>query len=1248
MALDLLAIISAAGTGAVTGYLTNNLALKMIFKEYGPLGGVVIKTKDEFIESISVLVERDLINHHTLEAEFSRPEFKEKFAQTISDFFNIYLDQRTKKNILSDLPSWSENYNLLASLLGDSSVNLLQKSTEKLAAEKMERIIPKPELKNLVKHFYLKTIKEAEQSDILEKISIEIYKELKEKRLDQLLSSEVQLELKNFIKEVTNFFDQNYQNLDQKKQAEFKEKIKELFNLESLAVDLLQEIEGIKVCDLFKSIEEMNKLKQNKVLQQIFDELLLNFKIEITNSNLKIKDLLSEELEKDLYADLSALLVDSESDILDFVETESENLNDLILEAVEAEIEASTGFKAMSRQGIYSKYKENIEEYGLPTTYLKKSFSKLLGTENEELVENILIKIKNIKLEHLFAKIKFQKQAGELENIIWNFYQKNKEKQLVELFSKADFQQFITDKIIEFALSLIKSLGRSEESLDVMLDYLFRLEVQDLFTEQKLIEKSRENSDLIYQKLAQSDFIIAELGQYLNNEFFKVINSELDTNQDKITEEAKNYFGRLKENFANRELKELHQLWKKEKTVVKLTDSITAFFYNNLPELIEGQVAQAASENLQQLSDQEVQQAIKDFMGQELKPITYLGALLGAGAGLIFSFSGAETAIFNSAPLWLNYLSSAFLYGGVGWLTNVLALWMIFNPYEEKKIANIKVPFTPGVVAKNRGRFADSMGKFVEKELLKADSAAEIIEKKRGPIRDNIAAYFEENDYQQFFSLLKENNEFLAAEILNKVDDLILKIKSEDLRKIKIPINQKLNSYSAKKVSEINLTEIIKSYFADNKIDFADLQEQLITNLDLRKMTAAVGRGYRFNLNSAQLKKFLQNKELYPLLKFIIPEIINKEINYDFKSEMIEFLKADVDYYLERSLNYIDQQQKKIAKLINFKKDEIIELEKEKKGGLLKNTLISGAIYMADLDEFIDSVTARIFQNLREQYFVEKKSKLKKLYFKLLSNLSESEFMDSEKIDLSQILEHFLSLSQGSELITEVLHLSEDQISELLGAVLKEKKKSLFSVELELETDNIEHLVNHYLKLEQKLQLLFKVKNLFKEDLIESELDQLLNEIELKGINSELAQLLQKIELISPELLSDQQLNPILNNISELINEVEFNELLSAQAAADIKEGADLLAEELDRESLKYLLELFIESGVDSFKVNSEDLLKSLELKELTAEEVRKMDPAEIEEVFNSFAGRYFAHLKQYGWFGGVFGLLQLLIRTLI
>ncbi len=1249
MALDLLAIISAAGTGAVTGYLTNNLALKMIFKEYGPLGGVVIKTKDEFIDSISALVERDLINHHTLEEEFSRPEFKENFARSLSDFLNIYLDQRTKKNILSDIPAWEDNYQLLSSFLGNSSVNLLKESSKKLETEKLEKVISQTELQEVLQQLYLKIINVAEKEGSLEKIGAGIYQELKNKRLEQLLSDQVQLELKSLIKEVINYFDQNYQNLNQENRAEFKAKIKELFNLQSLAKSLITEVKEIKINDLFKSEDELEQLKQNKVLQQTLSEILLNFKIEIANSDLKIEELLSEELEQRLFKDLKALISSSEAEILDFLDAEAEELNSLILEAVEAEIETSTGFKAMSRQGIYSKYQENIEEYGLPLSHLKEFLSEKIKADNEQLAESALNKIKEFKLKKLLAGIDFKEQALQLEKIIWDFYQQNKEQKVIELFSEDIFQQqLIEDKIVEFIFSLIKKLGRAEESVDVFFDYLSEFELQDLISEEMLLRKSSASSEQIYQKMQQSDFITDELSRYLNNQFFALLNSELNNNQDKFIKAAENYFKDLEDNFADRELKELYQLFKGEETVVKLTDSITAFFYNNLPELIEGRVAQAAAANLHQLSDQEVQQAIEDFMGQELKPITYLGALLGAAAGLLFSFSGAETAIFNSAPLWLNYLSSAFLYGGVGWLTNVLAIWMIFNPYQEQKIAGVKIPFTPGVVAKNRSRFADSMGKFVEKELLKADSAAEIIENNRSQIKETIIEYFKQNDYQQLFELLKENSDFLAAESFAKIEELLLKVEAEDLEKVLMTFNRKLNIYFDQKIAKIDFNKLISDYLKNDKSQISGLQDELIAKVDLSKITAAAGGSYNFNLNSAQLKNMLQNKELYPFSRFIIPELLKTEIDYDLKAKVIENLEAESDYYLEQAAEFLAEKEEKIARLINFKKDEIIETEKEKKGGLLKNTLISGAIYMADLDEFVDAVTARVFRRLKKDYLIEERDKIENLYSRLLNNLAQSDFLSAQEFDLSQLLRNFSAGSQGAKLITEVLYLSEAEINKLLEAALKEEKEELFDFKLEIKADELEYFINQHLKLEQKLQLLLKVKKLLAEDLIKGELFKLLDELELNQVNNELSQLLHNSDLNSLEIIDAQQLKKILKNITKLIKEPELKELILDQAAADISAGADYLGENLDKKSLNYLLELFIESGVDSFKANSEALLKSLELKKLTADEVRKMDPAEIEEVFDSFAGRYFAHLKQYGWFGGIFGLLQLLIRTLI
>lgn len=110
----------------------------------------------------------------------------------------------------------------------------------------------------------------------------------------------------------------------------------------------------------------------------------------------------------------------------------------------------------------------------------------------------------------------------------------------------------------------------------------------------------------------------------------------------------------------------------------------------------------------------------------------------------------------------------------------------------------------------------------------------------------------------------------------------------------------------------------------------------------------------------------------------------------------------------------------------------------------------------------------------------------------------------------------------------------------------------------------------------------------------------------------------------------------------------ETLESIAEETIALVSDFISHLQKEMDRESLNYLLELFLQSGIDSLIVNSEKIVESLELKELTSAEIRKMDPAEIESTFNSFAGHYFNQLKQYGWFGGIFGVLQLLLRSFI
>src|SRR5471030_2705845 len=80
-------------SGGVAGYITNKYAVNMLFKEYTPLklGGVIKKKKEKFIEEISELVERDIINSETLKAEISNKDLNSYIEKIAGTFFETGL-----------------------------------------------------------------------------------------------------------------------------------------------------------------------------------------------------------------------------------------------------------------------------------------------------------------------------------------------------------------------------------------------------------------------------------------------------------------------------------------------------------------------------------------------------------------------------------------------------------------------------------------------------------------------------------------------------------------------------------------------------------------------------------------------------------------------------------------------------------------------------------------------------------------------------------------------------------------------------------------------------------------------------------------------------------------------------------------------------------------------------------------------------------------------------------------------------
>lgn len=95
----------------------------------------------------------------------------------------------------------------------------------------------------------------------------------------------------------------------------------------------------------------------------------------------------------------------------------------------------------------------------------------------------------------------------------------------------------------------------------------------------------------------------------------------------------------------------------------------------------------------------------------------------------------------------------------IGYITNYLAIKMLFRPFEEKRILGIKVPFTPGLIPKRREEIAYSIAKTIETHLLTPEKLHRL---------------FEESNYKERLRVRIENVfDQMIDEIITDIKEII-------------------------------------------------------------------------------------------------------------------------------------------------------------------------------------------------------------------------------------------------------------------------------------------------------------------------------------------------------------------------------------------------------------------------------------------------------------------------------------------
>ncbi|NFM32902.1 DUF445 family protein [Clostridium botulinum] len=257
----------------------------------------------------------------------------------------------------------------------------------------------------------------------------------------------------------------------------------------------------------------------------------------------------------------------------------------------------------------------------------------------------------------------------------------------------------------------------------------------------------------------------------------------------------------------------------------------------------------------------------------------------------------------------MKFLIASIIGGIIGYLTNWIAIKMLFRPYEEKRIFGMKVPFTPGLIPKEKTRIAKSVGNAIGEHLL----SSEIIVKSL--CSENMNNRLKIRIRQKVYSLIitKKTLEDKFKEFLDYKYDYFINALKASLSKLTINnLKNEKNRDKIKQIIKIKLDKILS------------LKGNNITNNYIYKQ---IKRGLVNNTN-----EYLKSDNFKEVLKSLIienikdEEVLNKKIGNIIPDNFTSNIKVYVYKKKDNLSNYINEmlkEEENINKLKNILREVI-------------------------------------------------------------------------------------------------------------------------------------------------------------------------------------------------------------------------------------------------------------------------------------------------------------------------------------
>lgn len=423
----------------------------------------------------------------------------------------------------------------------------------------------------------------------------------------------------------------------------------------------------------------------------------------------------------------------------------------------------------------------------------------------------------------------------------------------------------------------------------------------------------------------------------------------------------------------------------------------------------------------------------------------------------------------------MKLLVGALLGAVIGYITNFIAIKMLFRPLNEKRIFGIRIPFTPGLIPKEKARIANSVGVSVGKYLLTDNMIVERLKSRdiKDEIKNKIRSKIDYEDKQltakaiiidilgdKVTFLSHKSSKLLDSFVSNIFNDRDISIKTSELivdsiyKRLEEDPDFIYNILNSEKASEI-LDKIIKANNAQDKISniilnaLGDFKLQLISNNSLvgdvvpQEIFSAIEL-FVYN-NRVELcndiKDALRNEEIAYRIKGSIREkgfgglgpIVSRLINEDKIYDRVAYI---IDDYLDNDDNRIE-----LVKIINdhiedYKVKTVEEMLSNIPSNISDKLLGDLSSYVGNMvidnissDKLLNVIKANINYNNNDSIIAQDgvkekaKSIIESIVYKILNN---SDIQEAAKAMVRQGVHCFLNKPLTDEDKDNIINFAEE------------------------------------------------------------------------------------------------------------------------------------------------------------------------------------------------------------------------------